>query len=717
MSKKRKRVESRLIDDVAAHIIDEPSGVVLTETMAAALKDHQVQGIRFMWHHVAVQARGCMLAHSMGLGKSAQTILLIALMMKHCGTKTVLLVTPKSTLPGWATEFPLWSKRAGFATLTPTIVGDDSWSSRCDKLEKWGKKGGVLMMSYELYGSTVGAYKRRAAPSSMQKLSHERILELLQNPGPEVVVCDEGHTIRNQSSGIAASLNAIGTKLRVMLTGTPMQNCLEELWGMIEFVRPGHFPRREFVSYFQIPIQRGQVASCTRLAAMHMKRRSFILQREIAEFVHRRDQSILVEELPQKDEYVVVCPQSEFQLGMHKRFRSWYMRRSVMVRGGHNTLLYTHVLNKISAHPDLLKETLEEVLRGDRPTADNGWSSELSWAEGVLINAPTYRTMLLSRSPKMTALLHMIEYCVRHGEKLLVFSQWTMSLDLIMRFATIISPRMNKWSLTGDMAQAKRKTAIDAFQNTPGAALFLISTTAGGMGINLNAAHRAVLFDVAFNPAVDQQAVFRCYRYGLAHRVRIYRLITTKMPEAAVYQACVSKEWLGKKVVDAAAPSRAHINGHLLKNSALFGNPEDADADWDNMEHEQLWAGERRLALKEDPLLKYVSAKMEGRDTPLGRIFRHQSLLLDEADTKPTQDQVTAHDAYIAGGGRGNLNLVADGDDVGGGSGGGGGPEETTEEDFLDFIDTSAPLPADILEADASDEEAEEDAFVPDLDA
>ena len=688
--------------------------IVLNDALAASLKDHQVQGIRFLWEHVSTN-QGCMLAHSMGLGKSAQAIILASLMMRHKGVKTVLVVTPKSTLPGWSSEFPLWSKKVApkAPPLTPVVIGDDSWHSRCAKLKKWGEEGGVLMLSYELYGSMVGAFKKRAgAASSLQTLSHSDIVHLLQNPGPEVIICDEGHTIRNQTSSIAGCLNGVGTRRRVMMTGTPMQNCLEELWGMIEFVRPGHFPRREFVSYFQIPIQQGQTSTCSRMAAIRMKQRSYTLQQEMNAFVHRRDQSILLRELPQKDEYVVVCPQSEFQLGMHKRFRSWYIKRSAMVRGGHNTLLYTHVLNKISAHPDLLKETLEEVLRGDRPTAENGWSSELSWAEGVLINAPNYRPMLLSRSPKLTAMLYILEYCIKHKEKLLVFSQWTMTLQLVLRFAERMSPELDRWCLTGDMPQAKRKLAIESFQKSKGPALFLISTTAGGMGINLNTAHRAVLFDVAFNPAVDQQAVFRCYRYGLTHRVRIYRLITTKMPESAVYQRCVSKEWLGKKVIDAQAPSRAHIKGPMLKNSSLFADPDLPDAD--EIDHDTLWNGEKRLAMKEDALLQYVEAKMQARNVKLGRVFRHQSLLLDEVDAgEVTPDMLRTHESYVDGGGRTALNSLVDAEGVMPAA----LPEET-EEDFLNFIDTAAPLPEDIREMlEDSEEEAEDDKFVPDLSA
>eukprot|EP01059_Diplonema_ambulator_P012840 TRINITY_DN23311_c0_g2_i1.p1 TRINITY_DN23311_c0_g2~~TRINITY_DN23311_c0_g2_i1.p1 ORF type:complete len:696 (+),score=276.07 TRINITY_DN23311_c0_g2_i1:32-2119(+) len=693
MGKKRK------LEDVdGVRWVAVADGIELCEGVAESLKHHQIEGIRFMWRHVGVDGKGCMLAHSMGLGKSAQAIIVTCLLMEKLGLKKILLVTPKSTLSGWSTEYQMWSKRANFTPITPIVIGDDTWSNRIEKLNTWAARGGVLSMSYELYGNMVGAYNKYRShhiPSN--------IVELLQNPGPDVVICDEGHTIRNQSSGIAASLNMLRTSRRIMLTGTPMQNCLEELWGMIEFVRPGYFPRREFVTYFQMPIQQGQKKTSSRVAIAKMKERAYTLQKELEVFVHRRDQSILLKELPPKEEYVVVCPQSDFQEGLQKRFRAWFMKRSRLVRGGHNTLLYTHVLNKISGHPDLLKATLEEVLSGKRETAEFGWSSELSWAEGVLLNAPSYKHLLLSRSPKMTTLLYIIEYCVQHKEKLLIFSQWTMTLELITKFTKIMAPKLDVWCLKGDMGQSKRKMSIDAFQKCDGPGVFLISTTAGGMGINLNTAHRAVLFDVAFNPAVDQQAVFRCYRYGLQHKVRIYRLITAKMPEVAVYHSCVSKEWLGKKVVDGGTPSRAHVKGHLFADSDLFADPSNPADDDD--ENEKLWKGEKKLALQEDALLAHINTKMAARGLPLGRMFRHQSLLLEDFGEVAGPEQVRAHEVYKASGGRDALNTMLDTETT---------LPEATEEEYLNFIDTAAPLPEDI--ADTTDDEvSESDQFVPDL--
>ncbi|KAJ9445751.1 Protein CHROMATIN REMODELING 20 [Diplonema papillatum] len=708
MSRKRKLEE---VDGISRNEV--APGITLNDAVADALKTHQIEGIRFLWKHLS-SGRGCLLAHSMGLGKSAQAIIAINLLMKHSGTKTVLLVTPKSTLPGWTAEVPLWTKKAGFPALKMTVIGDDAWQARSENVRKWHKTGGVLAMSYELYGNMVGAYKKDRRPKELEDMR-----KFLQHPGADLVVCDEGHTIRNQQSGISQSLNMIRTPLRVMLTGTPMQNCLEELWGMIEFVHPGYFPRRDFVTYFEQPIREGQRSTSTHTAIQKMRQRAYILQQELNSFVHRRDQSILIQELPAKNEYVLVCPQNDFQAGLHKRFRAWYMKRAHLIKGGHNTLLYTHVLNKVSGHTDMLKATIEEILSGDRASSEQGWASDLSWAEGVIVNAESYRPMLLSRSPKMMTLMYMIEYCIENKEKLLIFSQWTMSLELILKFTSVLAPSVDVWSLTGDMPQVKRKLAIEGFQKHGGPCIFLISTTAGGMGINLNTAHRAVLFDVAFNPAVDQQAVFRCYRYGLKHPVTIYRLVTHNMPETAVYQACVRKEWLGKKVVDSAAPSRAHIQGQHLHSSNLYADPSVQDPETTG-ENAKLWSGEKRRALRRDPLLAHVERKMAGRGLPLGRVFRHESLLIDDGDEAGFQESRAYH-IYKAEGGNRALNTIIDKDvgllassvpeshcD----------PKRKEEEDekmFLDFIDTSAPLPLDILD-DLSQSSDDDTGFVPELD-
>eukprot|EP01060_Flectonema_neradi_P006495 TRINITY_DN1438_c0_g3_i1.p1 TRINITY_DN1438_c0_g3~~TRINITY_DN1438_c0_g3_i1.p1 ORF type:complete len:710 (+),score=94.80 TRINITY_DN1438_c0_g3_i1:102-2231(+) len=690
---------------IAAAVAEGEYEVTISKSLADGLKDHQVDGLRFMWKHLSKDT-GCMLAHSMGLGKSAQGIIMINLMITLKGIKTILLVTPKSTIASWSTEIPLWCKKGGYNPINQYIVGDDTIATRRQKVEQWKSKGGILLMSYELYGYTVGAYnkgKSRPVPE---------VVAALQSPGPDMVLCDEGHTIRNHDSGIATSLNLIGTPRRLMLTGTPMQNCLEELWGMIEFVRPGYFPLREFVGYFVQPIKHGQTIQSSHSATKLMKERAYILQRELSSFVDRRDQSILIKELPPKLEYVVVCPLGKFQRGLQGRFRDWFMARAKLVRG-HNILLYTHVLNKISGHPDLLKTTLEEVLENkNNSSLEFGWASELSWADDVILNNKSYKPMMLSRSPKMTALMYIVEYCIRHKEKLLIFSQWTMSIELIMKFVDVISSKVDMWSLTGGMPMQKRKIAINAFQQHPGPCLFLISTTAGGMGINLNTAHKAVLFDVSFNPAVDQQAVFRCYRYGLKHKVRIYRLITTRTPEESAYRSCLSKEWLGKKVVDGGTPSRAHVKGYNLVTTKLFEDPDRPDSDDD--ENRALWEGEERLAFKEDPLLLHLSRKMSSHDIPIRKVFRHQSLLLSEDDV-PTPEQVAAYQKYCSMGGRRILkNLVAADlhrPSVGASS------EVVDDDDFYNFINTAAPLPNDIQFGDDDDDDDDDDGgFVPDVD-
>eukprot|EP01062_Namystynia_karyoxenos_P025131 TRINITY_DN19859_c1_g2_i1.p1 TRINITY_DN19859_c1_g2~~TRINITY_DN19859_c1_g2_i1.p1 ORF type:complete len:806 (+),score=232.06 TRINITY_DN19859_c1_g2_i1:73-2418(+) len=627
--------------------------VTLPPELAALLKDHQVEGLRFIWRNVVEEGAGCILAHGMGLGKTAQSVIFCGLFFRLRIGRSAIVVAPKSTIGNWMAEFSLWGRRLGIPPgdplLEPVVLGDESWEQRTAKFRRWGHRGGVLVLSYELYGNLVGAYDKElpeAAPRDAPAL--------LQYPGPDLVVLDEGHTIRNHTAGITSALMNMRTRRRLMLTGTPMQNCLEELWGMVEFVRPGHFPRREFVSFFERPIRDGRAAEAAECDAVRMRSRAYILQRELRPFVHRRDQTILKRDLPPKAEYVIFCPLSPFQRGLHQRFLDWHRTSGKLVAGGRSTLLFTHVLHKIAAHPDLLRETLLQTRAGDKAGLEYGWVSDLSWAEGVLIDAPGYRPMLLQRSPKMISLLYIAEWCARRGEKLLVFSQWTLTLTLVEQFLKRMAPRLAVWKLQGDQNQARRTATISAFQDHPGPAVFMISTTAGGQGINLNTAHRAVLFDVAFNPAVDQQAVCRCYRYGLEHPVTIYRLVADRTPEAAIYRACIAKEWVGRKVVDDGAPSRAHVRQGRLAEMGMWYDPRRETGDGDSSDGSE-WDREREEVQQADPLVAHLLERLGSRGLTARRVFRHESLLKDEEEGGGEDAEQEEYRRYTARGGRAGL--------------------------------------------------------------
>ena len=161
MAKKRplSEVEAPIPRDVIAAATEEGPEVKITKSLATSLKDHQIDGIKFMWSHLS-KGIGCLLAHSMGLGKSAQAIIIMNLMISLREIKTILLVTPKSTIASWSTEFPLWCANGGYKTPTLFIVGDDTLYARRKKIEDWKAVGGLLIMSYELYGNAVGAYNK-----------------------------------------------------------------------------------------------------------------------------------------------------------------------------------------------------------------------------------------------------------------------------------------------------------------------------------------------------------------------------------------------------------------------------------------------------------------------------------------------------------------------------------------------------------------------------
>ncbi|KAJ9458011.1 Protein CHROMATIN REMODELING 20 [Diplonema papillatum] len=640
---------------------------------AAVLKNHQIEGLRFLWKNTVVVERrfdaakraaeewtaeagaptlGCILAHSMGLGKTAQVIIYLLLLFRYAGASTALVVAPKSTMSNWRTEFDTWSKRCPITRGGPVqFYAFPDHTSTVQKLSvarTWHTLGGVLVIGYEQYASLTGSYGSRNNLSDKQLQAG---LTYLRDPGPDVVICDEGHIIRHSTSAISRALNAIRTPKRVVLTGTPLQNHLVEYWTMVEFIRPGYFPRKEFIRYFQTPMVIGQKSNAPEEAIAVMKKRAFILQKELAPFVHRRSQSILQESLPRKYEFVVFCPLSDVQKQVYDVFREAYTSgpEAFHKRGQKNILYFISVMNKLGGHPDLLRQQLLEK----QTKLENGEDIEagsFDWAADLLLHA-SYQPHKLFSSPKLMTLLYIVEYCVKRREKLIIFSQYVRTLDFLALFVAKLTKGKNTFRLDGTADDRSRAASINGFQAPSNDfAIFFVSTRAGGVGINLNSAHKAVLFDVSFNPAMDQQAIFRCYRYGLKHPVCIYRLVSEGTPEAQIFSSCISKEWMAKKVIDNTVPSRQNIKGTNLEGvyDDLTGL---LDAELESPVLASRMKAETSHCLKANPLLAHISNQMTKRGIALRRVFRHESLLLDDLSESHGHEESQAYEEYVKGGG------------------------------------------------------------------
>lgn len=350
---------SSLFGDASFVLADNGErSIAVAEPLTMQLKLHQRQGIEFMFHKCFADLAfnnktqddigGCILAHNMGLGKSFSTVTLIHTLLHHpslhdtitkCGLiKTFLLVVPVNTLMNWENEFFIWTGKLA-KTVPVTNLSSGSLGSRSHFIRKWGKKGGVLLMSDSLF--------QRAIKNKDQKA-------LLQNPGPDVIVVDEAHTMLKNKTQVFKALMGVKTKRRICLTGSPFQNNLFEYFRMISYVRPGLLgtSERAFEKEFVLPIVEGEAADTKDELKQFANEKLHELKDKIEPFVHRKDATVLLQDLPPMQQVVLHLRRTKVQ----NRLYSTFKRRCISEKGAqrNNFLRTFHELRPIHNHPGCL---------------------------------------------------------------------------------------------------------------------------------------------------------------------------------------------------------------------------------------------------------------------------------------------------------------------------------------------------------------------------
>ncbi|XP_075688068.1 helicase ARIP4 [Rhinoderma darwinii] len=623
--------------------------IFLSPQLARAVKPHQIGGIRFLYDNLVESLErfpsssgfGCILAHSMGLGKTLQVISFLDVLFQHTPAKNVLAIVPVNTLQNWLAEFNMWLPAP--ETLPPDhnpeflrprsfkvhTMNDEhkTTAARAKVVNSWASNGGVLLMGYEMYrllslkkSFTVGRKKRSkkaAGPVIIDLDEEDRQQEMLKGiekalsrPGPDVVICDEGHRIKNCHASTSQALKNIRSRRRVVLTGYPLQNNLIEYWCMVDFVRPDFLgTRQEFSNMFERPILNGQCADSTPQDKRLMRYRSHVLHSLLEGFVQRRGHTVLKVQLPSKEEHVILVRLSPIQRALYTEFMNRFRDAGNSGWLGLNPLKAFCVCCKIWNHPDVLYEALQKenlANEQDLDVDDLGTNARCQsqgpkvkveteaanskllqgmgfnpsqekanqvvtyeWAKEILCD---YQTGLLPNSPKMVILFHLIEESMKLGDKILVFSQSLSTLSIIEDFlakrSMPITPgsesqERNTWirnihyyRLDGSTSASERERLINQFNDpaNENVWLFLLSTRAGCLGVNLIGANRVVVFDASWNPCHDAQAVCRVYRYGQRKPCHIYRLVSDFTLERKIYDRQITKQGMSDRVVDDLNP-------------------------------------------------------------------------------------------------------------------------------------------------------------------
>ena len=509
-----------------------------------SLHDYQLEGLnwlRFSWS----QDTNVILADEMGLGKTIQSAVFIrSLMMENNSKGPFLISVPLSTLPNWEREFELWAPELYVVSYhgdgkSRAVIREHEFSFDEKCMATYGKpsrlrdgcqtKFHVLLTSYEMV--------------SMDNA-------LLQSIDWSCLIIDEAHRLKSNRSLFFKVLSAYNVAHKVLLTGTPLQNNLEELYHLLNFLVPEKFnDLQSFLNDFAVISKEDQVKKLHDLLGAHMLRR---LKADVLKGMKGKVEMIVRTGLTP----------------MQKKYYKFVLTRNyeaLKVKSGTSLTNVLMELKKICNHPYLNDKCSEGAPR----LSNNAF-------EGSELTANCGKLLLMQK---------MLKKLKEEGHRVLIFSQMTKLLDLLEDYLEYEQYKYER--IDGSITGSVRQQAIDRF-NKPGSDsfIFLLSTRAGGLGINLATADTVIIYDSDWNPHNDIQAFSRAHRIGQKNKVLIYRFVTQNSVEERVAQVAKKKMMLNHLVIrpgigqkNNAALSKNEMDDILRFGSAELFKEEDSDKD------------------------------------------------------------------------------------------------------------------------------------------
>ena len=485
------------------------------------------------------------MADEMGLGKTLQCIALMWTLLKQspdAGKSTIqkaVIACPSSLVRNWANELVKW---LGPDAINPfAIDGKATKEQLIQQLKQWSVASGrsvvrpVLIVSYE----------------TLRLYSDE-----LKDTPIGLMLCDEGHRLKNGDSQTFTALNGLNVQKRVILSGTPIQNDLSEYFALLNFANPNLLGTRlEFRKQYELPILKGRDAAGSDADRAKGDERLKELLTLVNKFIIRRTNDILSKYLPVKYEHVVFCNLAPFQKDLYNHFIQSPDIKGLLKGKGSQPLKAIGMLKKLCNHPDLLD------LSTDLPGCEQFFPEDyvLKEARG------RDRDIKAWYSGKMAVLDRMLASIrANTNDKIVLISNYTQTLDLFG--ALCRAKNYGCLRLDGTMNVNKRQKLVDKFNDPEGPEfVFLLSSKAGGCGLNLIGANRLVLFDPDWNPAADQQALARVWRDGQKKDCFVYRFIATGTIEEKVFQRQSHKQSLSACVVDSSEDVERHFTLDSLR--------------------------------------------------------------------------------------------------------------------------------------------------------
>ncbi|KAF9582018.1 hypothetical protein BGW38_000769 [Lunasporangiospora selenospora] len=355
------------------------------------------------------------------------------------------------------------------------------------------------------------------------------------------IVLDEGHKIRNPDAAITLTCKQFRTPHRIILSGTPIQNNLNELWSLFDFVFPGRLGTLPvFQSQFAIPINLGGYANASNIQVQTAYKCAVVLRDLINPYLLRRMKADVASDMPKKSEQVLFCKLTAPQRKAYEDFLKSDALTSIMERKRH-ALYGIDLVRKICNHADILTRD-PRMNKRKTGSSSNGGSRIIDTNAEDEDDYGDYR-----KSGKMVVVKALLELWKKENHRVLLFSQTRTMLDILEKF--IRKEGYEYRRMDGTTPIQNRMGLVDEFNARDDIYVFLLTTKVGGLGVNLTGANRVIIFDPDWNPSTDVQARERAWRLGQTKEVTIYRLMTSGTIEEKIYHRQIFKQFLTNKIL------------------------------------------------------------------------------------------------------------------------------------------------------------------------
>ncbi|KAM7485573.1 hypothetical protein LguiA_001582 [Lonicera macranthoides] len=582
------RQYNSIIHSIEEKVTEQPSML-----QGGELRTYQIEGLQWMLSLFNNNLNG-ILADEMGLGKTIQTIALIAYLMENKSvTGPYLIVAPKAVLPNWMNEFSTWA---------PSIVAilydgrpDERKAMREEYLQQ--EKFNVVITHYDLI---------------MRDKTYLKKIHWYY------VVVDEGHRLKNHESALARTLvSGYQFKRRLLLTGTPIQNSLQELWALLNFLLPDTFNSVDnFEEWFNAPFADRCDVSLTDEEELLIIHR---LHQVIRPFILRRKKDEVEKYLPQKTQVILKCDMSAWQKVYYKQVTDQGRVGLDNGTGKSRSLQNLSMqLRKCCNHPYLFVDGY------------NYWRKE----------------EIVKASGKFELLDRLLPKLHRAGHRVLLFSQMTRLMDVLEIYLQLHNFKYLR--LDGSTKTEERGSLLKQF-NAPDSPffMFLLSTRAGGLGLNLQTADTVIIFDSDWNPQMDQQAEDRAHRIGQKKEVRVFVLVSVGSIEEVILERAKQKMGIDAKVIQAglfnttstAQDRRAMLEDIMRRGTSSLGTDVPSEREINRLaarSDEEYWLFEKmdeerrqkesyRSRLMEDHEVPDWAYSVAETDTGKGKGFDYES--------------------------------------------------------------------------------------------